>query len=93
MQKEFISPKKRDDWQEVQNYIEAINVAITDLQTLPLSNRFLVDKKLLHWVTFFLTAVIETATSSHETFMKIMTLLGEVEHRCSCSFTRIQSLP
>ncbi len=212
MQREFIAPEKRDDWQEVQNYIEAINVAISDLQTLPLSNRllkktheillsgvrgeskrpgefrtsqnwiggsnlanaiyipphqnqvpelmsdlekfwhnenievpdlirialshyqfetihpfldgngrigrllitlYLVDKKLLHkpalylsdffernrgayydaltmvreannllhWVIFFLTAVIETATRSREVFMKIMTLRDEVEHR------------
>lgn len=212
MQKEFIAPQKRDDWQEVQNYIEAINVAIQDLQTLPLSNRllkkthaillsdvrgehknpgefrasqnwiggtnlnnavyipphqsrvsdlmgdlekfwhndtiqvpdlirialshyqfetvhpfldgngrigrllitlYLVEKKLLHkpalylsdffernrgsyydaltvvrqsnnllhWVTFFLTAVVETATSSRETFMNIMALRQDVEHQ------------
>lgn len=41
MRKEQIAPEKRDDWQEVQNYIEAINTAVADLQQLPLSIRLL----------------------------------------------------
>jgi len=36
-----ISPEKRDDWTEVNNYVRAINSAIEDLDTLPLSNRMI----------------------------------------------------
>lgn len=38
---EQLSPEKRNDWSEVNNYIQAINVAIAELDKLPLSNRLL----------------------------------------------------
>ncbi len=36
-----IDPERRDDWKEVQNYIEAISHSVKELNTLPLSMRLL----------------------------------------------------
>ncbi|KKN49129.1 hypothetical protein LCGC14_0646030 [marine sediment metagenome] len=36
-----IEPEKRDDWEEVQNYIQAINYAVTQLEKLPLCMRLI----------------------------------------------------
>ena len=41
MEKENIDPERRDDWEEVQNYIKAMNEAIEALKTLPISKRLI----------------------------------------------------
>lgn len=41
MKKEDVSPSKRDDWQEVRNYVDALNYSIEQLATFPLSNRLI----------------------------------------------------
>ncbi len=41
LNEEEITPEKRNDWKEVQNYINAINYSISELEKLPLSNRLL----------------------------------------------------
>ena len=39
--KEEIDPERRDDWQEVQNYIKSMNYAISELENLPVSVRLI----------------------------------------------------
>lgn len=41
LEKEDILAEKRDDWEEVQNYIAALNSAISSLEKLPFSSRLI----------------------------------------------------
>jgi Fic family protein len=41
LEKEDIIAEKRDDWEEVQNYIAALNSAISNLEKLPFSSRLI----------------------------------------------------
>jgi Fic family protein len=41
MAAEDLDPEKRDDWEEVQNYITAMNEAIGELEKLPVSTRLI----------------------------------------------------
>ena len=41
LQKEDVAPDKRDDWEEVQNYVAAMSEAIKALRTLPFSARLI----------------------------------------------------
>jgi len=41
LNEEEISPERRDDWNEVHNYIKAINKAIKELEKLPISSRLI----------------------------------------------------
>jgi len=41
--REDIAPEKRNDWEEVQNYVAAMNQAIANLQRLPFSSRLIRD--------------------------------------------------
>jgi Fic family protein len=47
LQKENVNPERKDDWQEVRNYTDALNNAINDLNKLPISSRLILKSHKL----------------------------------------------
>ena len=43
LEKKDVAPERRDDWEEVQNYVAAMNEAVGRLQTLPFSTRLICE--------------------------------------------------
>lgn len=41
LDQEDVAPEKKDDWEEVQNYVAAMKEAMTNLRTLPFSSRLI----------------------------------------------------
>jgi Fic family protein len=41
LDQEDVAPEKRDDWEEVQNYVAAMKETIANLQVLPFSSRLI----------------------------------------------------
>lgn len=95
LDREDISIDKRNDWEEVQNYISALNKAIESLKELPFSSRLIREthKTLLEGVRgkykqpgFFRTsqnwiggASIKDATFIPPTFNSVYELMGDLE--------------
>ncbi|MDP1638199.1 MAG: Fic family protein [Candidatus Nitrotoga sp.] len=52
LEKEDVALERRDDWEEVQNYVSAMNKAVTKLHTLPFSARLIreIHKTLMQGV-------------------------------------------
>ena len=95
-EKESLSPEKREDWDEVHNYIAAINEAIQRLKDLPFSSRLikLTHKILLRGVRGFHKnpgefrssqnwiggATIEDAIFIPPIHSEIQALMSDLEH-------------
>lgn len=70
MEREEIAVERRDDWEEVNNYVEAINYAVGSLQELPLSSRLI---KKTHAI---LMRGVRGATKAPGTFRRSQNWIG-----------------
>lgn len=63
---EDVLPEKKDDVQEIKNYVTALNYGIDRIQNVR------TNSEMIPWIKFFLRASIETAKSAKDKFKRAL---------------------
>jgi len=87
--KESIDPEKRDDWQEVQNYIQALNEALDELEQLQLYQQPIMSIKQ---VSILLDLTPRAATALVNEFVKMGILFEKTGYKRNKEFVFEQYL-